>query len=409
MSSLVRPLLDSGEVQLAIVTSLPGYPDVEFADDEVTYFNIGANRVLETYGAFRKTRINRLLHKATQIAKRWAPDLIHFHGSERIFGLVRSRGMLTVPSVLSIQGIVEEIHRVYDHGIRSSDRRLAWTVSDLLRYSTPATIRQKYAAQIPLEREILAGVDALIGRTAWDHAHALFRNPSASYFHVDEMIRPPFRQASAWSLDQSSAFTVMSTSGASPIKGLPVLLEAISNLRQVDIPVRLKLAGISPQPGRSGLNRLIHRRIAELGLNDAVDILGWLPAKDLVSHLHTSRCFVTPSLMENSSNALCEAQLVGVPCVASDTGGLSSIVSHRQTGLLCSPGDSTMLAARMNDVLSNSDLAQSLSSNGRAAALQRHAPEQIVRDLLRCYRNVAESSSTPSNQVKQTSAPLLAT
>ena len=35
-----------------------------------------------------------------------------------------------------------------------------------------------------------------------------------------------------------------------------------------------------------------------------------------------SHLYVYPSLMDNSPNALCEAQLLGVPCIATYVGGI---------------------------------------------------------------------------------------
>ena len=50
--------------------------------------------------------------------------------------------------------------------------------------------------------------------------------------------------------------------------------------------------------------------------------------------METANVFVMPSSIENHSSTLIEAMIVGVPCVASDVGGISELITHGKTGFL---------------------------------------------------------------------------
>jgi glycosyltransferase involved in cell wall biosynthesis len=95
-----------------------------------------------------------------------------------------------------------------------------------------------------------------------------------------------------------------------------------------------------------------------------------------------------PSFAENSSNSLCEAQTVGVPCVAAAAGGTPSLVDDGRTGLLYPAGDATALADQVGRTLGDDLLATRLGAAGRGEALLRHARRRVVGDLLGAYRSI---------------------
>lgn len=390
--SLVEPLMASGQVELAIGTATPGDPAFHFEEDGVRYFNVADSKTAEVYGMFRQTRLRRMLRQCAEKVRQWKPDVIHVHGTERPFGLMRARELIDVPTLVSIQGLIEQVYH-YDLGVMSMGdllRNMTWF--DLTHTASPLMARRRHGRHIPIEREVIRGADGIIGRTAWDHAHTRALNPEAPYFHIDEMMRPEFRQSQAWSVKNAEDGVIMTTSGKQPLKGLPVLLEAVAILRQWGHAIRLKVAGVSSGDRKFGVVKFLLRRIGELDLTDAIELLGWQAPSPLVQHQHKARCFVTPSLIENSSNGLSEAQLLGLPCVASHTGGLSTLVRDEQTGLLFSPGDAAMLASQIERLLTNDELARRLGEAARQAALQRHDPDRIVNDLLACYQRMSSAN-----------------
>lgn len=57
--------------------------------------------------------------------------------------------------------------------------------------------------------------------------------------------------------------------------------------------------------------------------------------------------YVHPAYIDNSPNALCEAMLLGVPCIASYVGGIPSIIQNEVSGLLAPANEPYYLAEKI--------------------------------------------------------------
>jgi glycosyltransferase involved in cell wall biosynthesis len=364
---------------------------MRFTEGGVEYFNIPQHRVMETYNFMRGFRESRYLREAAGLIESWKPDLIHVHGTERFFGLVRARKLVQIPTVVSMQTIMAEYARLSWGEMTWRDVLLNTTFWEIARNATLPADYHRLKRKARDETDILCGVDGVLGRTEWDRAHVRQINPQVPYFHIDEIMRPEFRTAEPWSLQSARRGHLIATSSPGPSKGVSVLLRAVHALRSWGHDVRLKVAGISPSAGRSASDRYLFKLVDDLGLRDAIEFLGWCDGQTLVSHQLQSHCFVTPSIIENGCNGLSEAQLVGLPCVASHTGGMTTTVCDNESGLLFSSGDAAMLATRIETILKNDALAEQLGAAARIEAQRRHDPSRIVDDLLSAYNQVAKT------------------
>ena len=164
-----------------------------------------------------------------------------------------------------------------------------------------------------------------------------------------------------------------------------MLLDAVASLRK-DFPgVSLALAGgVEDLP----YGKRLQRRIALRGLKGAVEFLGLLNEENMTAELCKAHVFVIASLLENSPNSLCEAQMVGLPCVASYCGGIPSFVEEGQTGLLFPAGDAAVLAERIREVFVDDHLARKLGAQAKRTALTRHDPEMVTRTVMKTYATV---------------------
>jgi glycosyltransferase involved in cell wall biosynthesis len=95
--------------------------------------------------------------------------------------------------------------------------------------------------------------------------------------------------------------------------------------------------------------------------------------------------FVHPSFMDNSPNTVAEAQLVGTPVIATDCGGVSSMIRHEETGILVPPGDPELLAERLINLLADPGLRMKLAVQAQREARVRHDPQAIASQLLNTY------------------------
>ena len=247
-----------------------------------------------------------------------------------------------------------------------------------------------------MRRRSFAALRHVVGRTVWDRAYTRVANPDAVYHTGQELLRPEFFDE-RWRLGNACRGTIFACAAGYPLKGLHVLLEAVCLLKQDYPGIRLRIPGIKLDPGswperirRDGYWKYLTHRIRAMGLKDNIIALGVLDAKAMADELAKAHVFVAPSFVENLSNSLAEAMLVGTPCVASYVGGMVSTVHDRVEALSCPAGDATMLAERIRSLFADDALAQALSENARRTARARHDPAQITQQIVSIYRAVLE-------------------
>ena len=192
-----------------------------------------------------------------------------------------------------------------------------------------------------------------------------------------------------WELKNTKRYSVIFTNVRGPRSGIENLLQAVKILRKDYPDMRLYLCGKIPH---SGYGKLLRHQVKKMGLSSAVSYLGYLTADKMAEVLCSSHVFCIPSYIANSPNSLCEAQAVGMPCVASYVGGIPSLIEEGKTGLFFPGGDAEVLASRIRCLFENNDLAVNLGENAYKVAKKRHCPESIIRQLLDAYGSVLKDS-----------------
>lgn len=82
---------------------------------------------------------------------------------------------------------------------------------------------------------------------------------------------------------------------------------------------------------------------------------------------------------------MCEAQIIGLPVIAVNVGGVSTLIDDKKTGLLTPPNEPHMAAMNILNLLDDKNLMMSLSSNSKKEACKRHNPKDIMSSLLSLY------------------------
>lgn len=393
--SWIHALLDvvgaERDLELAVVWAQRGRPDtLKFAAGGVTYFvtpepgrfaarsqaMLRLNDEMALALGFDNDR--RALRATAAAIDEFTPDVVQVFGTESRHALVAP--LVRPPVVVWLQGVLNIYRHHFFGTMRAAERfrqpRMMWNYYRML-------------AAAAREREIFRRCRWFMGRTAWDAAQQASRQPRGRYFAVQECMRREFYDAKPWRLEETSTGTVFTTTSASLLKGTDVLLQAIATLAARHRHVRLRVAGVFQ--ATNPVSRRLVRIANHLGLLDRIEFLGQLGPAGLVRELRRARLFVLPSFIENSPNSLAEAQMVGVPCVATSVGGVPEMVIDEQTGLLCPPGNSDAMARQMERILADDRLAVRLASASRTVAHERHSRPRIVEALLGSYRDICAS------------------
>ncbi len=138
-------------------------------------------------------------------------------------------------------------------------------------------------------------------------------------------------------------------------KNLDGLIRAVALLR--DSPVQLVLPG-SPNDYERELRALA----LELGVQDRVRFPGWMTGADLEDLYRVAACFVLPSFQEGFGLPVLEAMARGVPVACSNTSSLPEVAGD--AALFFDPREESQIAARIERLLSNRELARTLAERG---------------------------------------------
>ncbi len=384
------------EVVLGVATMHPMARPGRYVVDGITHYVVRCKK-----GEYARVPSDPLRHRFLEVFEDFKPDLVHIHGSELNYGWVVSDVAPDVPRLLSIQGLIGECQKVYWGDIPFRDLIRFRTLRDWLLLDGLIEQRWKWQRRARMERKILSRVPHIVGRTLWDKGHSREINPDSSYFHCAEIMRPEF-YASAWDIRTAEPRTIFAASAVYPLKGFHVLLRAVRLLKREYPDVKVRVAGstfsystdkwpLRRRLGIGGYQKYLLDRIREYGLRDAVLPLGGLDAAEMAAELCTARVFVLPSFIENGSNSLAEAMLVGTPCVASYVGGIPSTLGDGVDDICFPRNDEAVLAERIRRLFEDSELCQSLSDNARHRARNTHDPERIVHEMLTIYWHVLRS------------------
>lgn len=175
---------------------------------------------------------------------------------------------------------------------------------------------------------------------------------------------------------------IMSCGRLNQVKGHQDLLQAIRMLRDAGHDARLVIAG-EDDAGGTGYRRVIEARIAELGLDDAVTLLGAVSEGEVRRHLLEAHVFALASWHEPLGVALMEAMSCEVPTIGTAAGGVAELIRDGQDGILVPPRDPPAMADAILHLAGDPDLARRLGQAGRERIVSGFGAEAGAETLIR--------------------------
>jgi glycosyltransferase involved in cell wall biosynthesis len=151
-------------------------------------------------------------------------------------------------------------------------------------------------------------------------------------------------------------------------KGFHHLVQACRLLQDRGRPFRCLIIG-------EGVERvLLTQQISDLGLQDRVVLAGARSQEQLLEVLKGATVLVLPCVVSATGDrdglptVLLEALAMGLPAISTTLAGIPEIIEHGKTGLLVPPGDPTLLARAIEEVITNPHLRERLGREGRSKA-----------------------------------------
>ncbi|MBN3039332.1 MAG: glycosyltransferase family 4 protein [Candidatus Omnitrophica bacterium] len=166
----------------------------------------------------------------------------------------------------------------------------------------------------------------------------------------------------------------------SSIKGQCYLISAMKLILEQEPKARLLLVGDGPEKER------LLAQVKELGIESSVS---FSPSTfDTSIPLSCMDVFVFPSLLEGLGLAIIEAQAMGLPIVASDVGGVYTLVKDGINGFLVRPQEPQGIADAVLKLIRDKELAKRFGQQGKHQVEESFNLSQMVDGIEQVYERM---------------------
>lgn len=350
--------------------------------DGVSYYTFQENRK----SLFTKSHNSDeyLISQFKDIINDFNPDLIHVFGCETILGNVSLS--TNIPVVTHIQALVSgyESYRLPPY---ISTKDFIFSKGLPIRYRLFGILTDHaYKKKVAREINSIKHTPFFMGRTDWDKRIVSLINPNAKYFHCEEALRESFiKNSEQWHFkEDQSPKVIVTTISAQWYKGIDTILQTAKILKlYTDLDFEWKVFGRVN-------HHFFENKFKIKGPDYNVHFKGLISGEKLAEELMNASCYVHPSYIENSPNSVCEAQILGVPVIATGNGGITSLIHHDIDGRIFPANDPYILASHIYEICTSKDTAERLSSKAHETAVNRHDPEKIGERIYEIYTEILE-------------------
>jgi len=286
---------------------------------------------------------------------RYQPDVLHVHD----IWLGRAAFMAH-----STQKVVMDLH----------ENMPAAVVEYLSGYTGPQRWFRRIFHNRPrildYERRLLEDSDLVLtvvqearDRVLINHPHLVpQRVVSVENLESNRFVSDPGSGKAAFGKDH---FSVLYIGGFGPHRGVDTLIRAMAVIKQKRHNIKVQLIGAHPSQYLDMLNQLI----AELGVQNEVQITGWVPAGDVLSNIQQADvCCVPHHSNPHTDNTiphkLFQYMIARRPVLVSSSTPLARTVRQAQAGLVFAAGDVEDCAVKILALADDTNGCAKFADNG---------------------------------------------
>jgi colanic acid/amylovoran biosynthesis glycosyltransferase len=185
--------------------------------------------------------------------------------------------------------------------------------------------------------------------------------------------------------------SLLSVARLVPEKSVDSGLQAVARLKQARPHLRLRYEIVGDGPHRG----MLEARIAELGLQSEVVLVGAQNQDYVRDALSRSHFFILPSVAEALPICLMEALGAGLAVVATDVGSIEEIILDGRTGFLVPSGDIEAMAERLTRLADDPARAAAFGRAGRSHVLSTFNHDRQLDALVHLYRELLRNGDRP--------------
>jgi len=140
-------------------------------------------------------------------------------------------------------------------------------------------------------------------------------------------------------------------------------------------------------PGEEKYRKQLEEYAAKLGVSDKVLFFGW--RNDATELMACFDLLVVPSKKEPFGRVTVEAMMLGIPVVATASGGTLEIIENNKTGLLFDSGDSRQLAEKCLEIISDPEKTNRMTHQAKSEVERKFSAENYIGGVQKVYASLA--------------------
>jgi len=293
--------------------------------------------------------------------------IFHCHNDHTspIIGALLSSVPVKIWSKLSMSSAYETNNKLSGFGrLMASTRITCWCADQILAISD--AVKKEVYEQVGFKKKI-------------DVVHAPV--PVDKYIQATgKGIREEF------SIKQAE-FLIVAVGHFAEVKGWDIAVEAFAKVNKQHPNTRLLLVGKTTS--QSFYNKIL-MLIKNNGLEGSVIFAG--NRSDIPDILNASDLFVFPSRSEGAGAALIEAMAAGLPCVATNTGGIPGIIENGCNGFLFERENASDLSDKMIKLIIDPELKHQFINNAKKG-LEKFTIEAYVENVFSHYQRLLKENN----------------
>ena len=383
----LQKTLHDAETEITVCSLAPQTTDVLFFEGEDGQYAIVPDNKDKLQDFF-----SLVLHRVQ-------PDVLHVFGTEMYHTLEMMKVCDPLKTLLQIQGLTTAIAQNYFLGVPhkyQKKKRLPKNLPGRIMYN-----EHRYFLEMgKREREALGMARHVAGHTTWDKAHTQQLAPRAEYHCFPETLRDVFYNSRQWEYETCQKHSIFLSQASYPIKGAHMLLRIMPDIVREYPNAHLYIAGPVPMY-RAGIQKgwpmgafynyygYLCDEIKQGGLKEYVSFVGLMNAETMRDRYLKSNVFVCPSSMENESNALSEAKILGVPSIASYVGGVTDRIVHGEDGFFYPFSEPEILLYYIKQIFEDQQLAKRLSASAFQNTHKLLNRQGTLKKVIDIYQKIA--------------------
>lgn len=355
--------------------------------DGVTYYPIKIKR-----SSSPKENFNLLRPHYIKAIDDFKPDIIQCFGTERWhYGLLAKE--VKIPFVIHIMGFMNIYDVMDERVIHPMDYWKYFSFNPIKFYLVHKNETNVRVENQELEREVMASNRYFMGRTDWDKNIVKYYSPGSTYFYCPEAIRSEiYSSKKRWSFHERKTLRLLTVGNAGSLKGNEIMLQTawlLKNQFHIDFEWRYT---------SSAYIMSFFEKLNDIKCKDVnIYLIGRLNASQIAEELADADFYIHPSIIDNSPNTVCEAQLIGTPVIAANVGGIPQLVDDGKTGWLYPYSEPHALAFKIMNLMEQRETLEMVSMTEQKMSHKRHNPELLAETIFDIYNTILNDKAAKNN------------